>query len=113
MAEDEKELRFWGASYNELMAFPRTVIQDVGYQLGRIQQGREPNDWKWMQSIGAGVQEISLWDASGTFRVIYVVKFEDAIYVLRCFQKKSQKTPDTEINLAKARLSDLIKELRK
>lgn len=57
--------------------------------MDQVQQGREPDDWKPMPSIGTGVREIRIREASGAFRVIYVAKFEAAIFVLHCFQKKT------------------------
>jgi len=74
--------------------------------------GRDPIDWKPMQTIGAGVREIRLRDASGAFRVIYVATFADAVHVLHAFQKKSQKTARRDLDLAAARLRDLKRELR-
>ncbi len=64
-----------------------------------------------MATIGKGVQEIRIRDESGAFRVIYVAKFSDAVYVLHCFQKKAQKTSRADIDLATKRYSDLVKEL--
>ncbi|WP_374761350.1 type II toxin-antitoxin system RelE/ParE family toxin [Pseudomonas sp. sp1636] len=64
-----------------------------------------------MASIGVGVREIRIREASGAFRVIYVAKFEDAIFVLHCFQKKTQKTRREDVALAAQRLKDLMKEL--
>ena len=64
-----------------------------------------------MATIGKGVQEIRIRDENGAFRVIYVAKFSDAIYVLHCFQKKTQKTSKTDIDLAAKRYGDLVKEL--
>ncbi len=64
-----------------------------------------------MATIGKGVQEIRIRDESGAFRVIYVAKFSDAVYVLHCFQKKTQKTSKADIDLATKRYSDLVKEL--
>ena len=64
-----------------------------------------------MPTIGQGVQEIRIRDMSGAFRIIYVAKFTDAVYVLHCFQKKSQKTSKADLNLAERRYRDLIKEL--
>lgn len=61
--------------------------------------------------IGTGVREIRIREASGAFRVIYVAKFEAAIFVLHCFQKKTQKTSRADIVLAAQRLKDLVKEL--
>ncbi len=64
-----------------------------------------------MATIGKGVQEIRIRDESGAFRVIYVAKFSDAVYVLHCFQKKTQKTSRADIDLATNHYSDLVKEL--
>lgn len=64
-----------------------------------------------MNSIGRGVREIRIRDADGAFRVIYVAKLADAIYVLHCFQKKTQKTSPEDIALASRRYKDLIREL--
>jgi phage-related protein len=63
----------------------------VGYQLDKVQGGEEPSDWKPMSTLGQGVQEIRIRDESGAFRVMYVAKFEQAIYVLHCFQKKTEQ----------------------
>ena len=64
-----------------------------------------------MNAVGQGVKEIRIRDAAGAFRVLYVTKFEDAVYVLHCFQKKTQKTRKADLNLAGQRYRDLLKEL--
>jgi phage-related protein len=63
-----------------------------------------------MPSIGKGVEEIRLWDESGTFRVIYTARFAKAVYVLHAFQKKTQTTAKRDIDIAKARFA-LITQL--
>jgi phage-related protein len=85
--------------------------REAGYQLNQIQHGREPDDWKPMNTVGRGVQEIRIRDAAGAFRVLYVAKFDEAVYVLHCFQKKTQKTSKADLNLAAQRYRDLLKEL--
>lgn len=65
-----------------------------------------------MPSIGRGVEELRVWDESGTYRVIYVARFSDAIYVLHAFQKKSQATSKRDLELAKTRLDDLLRDKR-
>jgi phage-related protein len=77
-----------------------------------VQGGEEPSDWKPMATVGQGVQEIRIRDESGAFRVMYVAKFEQAIYVLHCFQKKTEQTSKTDVDLAKKRYADLLKELK-
>ena len=69
-----------------------------------------PDDFKSMSSIGPGVQEIRVRDAGGAFRVIYVARFEEAIYVLHAFQKKTQKTAPLDIELARQRYRALLED---
>lgn len=64
-----------------------------------------------MNTVGRGVQEIRIRDVAGAFRVLYVAKFEDAVYVLHCFQKKTQNTRKSDLELAGQRYRDLLKEL--
>ena len=85
----------------------------AGFQLDRLERGLEPADWKPMPSVGAGVREIRIRDESGAYRVLYVAKFEEAVYVLHCFQKKTQATPKRDIDLAEKRFRDLVEERRK
>ena len=66
-----------------------------------------------MPTVGAGVQEIRIRDAAGVFRVIYVAKFADAVYVLHCFRKTTQKTSKTDLDLATKRYRELTMELGK
>lgn len=106
-----KPVTFQGDSLERLRDFPTDVRQQAGHELYRVQTGRDPIDWKPMQTIGAGVREIRLRDASGAFRVIYVATFADAVHVLHAFQKKSQKTARRDLELAAARLRDLKREL--
>jgi phage-related protein len=73
--------------------------------------GFEPDDWKSMNAVGQGVREIRIHDMAGAFRVIYVAKFADAVYVLHCFQKKTEKTSRADLDLAAKRYRDLLKEL--
>ena len=83
----------------------------MGHQLDQVQQGREPDHWKPVPTVGAGVQEIRVRDATGAFRVIYVAKLAKVVYVLHCFQKKTPKTSKTDLNLADVRYRELIEEL--
>jgi len=63
-----------------------------------------PDDWKPLKTIGKGVSEIRIRDESGAYRIIYIARLLDAVYVLHAFQKKTQKTRDVDLNLAKRRL---------
>ena len=106
-----KTVVFRGSSLDDLRSFPASAMREAGYQIDRIQNGQLPDDFKPMTSVGSAVAEIRIWDEAGTFRVIYIAKFENAIYVLHCFQKKSQKTSKKDIDLAAKRYKDLIKEI--
>jgi phage-related protein len=105
-----KPVEFRGRALEDLRAFPEGARRKAGYQLDQVQHGREPDDWKPMNAIGHGVREIRIRDAAGAFRVMYVAKFDDAIYVLHCFQKKTQKTSRTDLNLAAQRYRELLEE---
>lgn len=104
-----KPLKFIGNSLKALRDFPIDAMQDAGYQLDKVQRGQQPDDFKPMPSIGAGVEEIRIWDDSGTFRVIYTARFADAVYVLHAFQKKTQATSRKDIEIAKERFAQITK----
>jgi len=106
-----KMVDFRGSSLDDLRAFPLLTRREAGHQLDQVQNGLEPDDWKPMNSVGKGVKEIRIRDASGAFRVIYVAKFAAAVYVLHCFQKKTEKTSKADLDLATKRYRDLLKEL--
>ena len=98
-----KPVRFMGSAKGDLSAFPKPARIRAGHELFMVQVGRDPDDWKRMTSVGPGVCEIRVRDPAGAFRVIYVASFEDAIYVLHAFQKKSRKTSRTDLALSKQR----------
>ncbi|CDX60981.1 conserved hypothetical protein [Mesorhizobium plurifarium] len=104
-------LEFRGSALTDLRAFPNSARREAGYQLDKVQNEQLPTDWKPMTTVGKGVLEIRIRDETGAFRVIYTAKFADAIYVLHCFQKKTQKTSKTDLDLAAKRYGDLMKEL--
>jgi len=104
-------VEFVGSSLADLRAFPSPARRTAGYQLDRVQQGLEPDDWKPMTSIGAGVREIRVRERTGAFRVVYIAALADAIYVPHCFQKKSQRTARTDLDIARRRFKELMKEL--
>jgi phage-related protein len=106
-----KPIEFRGDSLDRLREFPKEARREAGFQLDRVQRGLEPFDWKPMSSVGPGVREIRVRDESGAFRVLYIGKFEDAVYVLHCLQKKTQATPKRDIDLAEKRYRELLKEL--
>jgi phage-related protein len=105
---DEKEIRWVGSSYVDLLAFPVEPRRAAGFELGKAQAGLPPTDWKPFNDIGAGTREVRLRDSSGIYRVMYVAKFEEAIYVLHCFQKKTQATSQQDKAIAEARYRAVI-----
>jgi phage-related protein len=98
-----KPVTFLGSSHDDLRAMPDTVRHDLGVELMRVQLGAAPTDFKPMTTVGAGAHEIRVRDATGAFRVIYVAKFADAVYVLHAFQKKTRQTAQSDIDLAARR----------
>ncbi len=106
-----KPIEFYGNSLEAIRRFPGPARRKAGQQLEFVQWGVEPNDWKPMPSVGSGVREIRIKDEQGIYRVIYVAKFRNAVYVLHCFQKKTQKTSRSDLELAARRYKELQKEL--
>ena len=99
-----KPLEFLGSSQKDLREMPADVRRVLGLELLVVQHGGDPTDFKPMPEVGAGTYEIRYRDAAnGAFRVVYVAKFADAIYVLHAFQKKTQKTAQEDIDLAAKR----------
>ncbi len=106
-----KRVTFHGDSLDRLRDFPEDARREAGHELYQVQKGRDPNDWKPMRTIGAGVREIRIRDAFGAYRVIYIATLADAIHVLHAFQKKTQKTTRFDLALAAARLRQLKRGL--
>ena len=104
-----KILHFVGASREDLRQFSDEAREDAGFQLYKVQQGEEPDDWKPMPTVGAGVQEIRVRDERGAYRVLYVAKFEEAVYVLHAFEKRAQKTAGPDVHRAKTRYAEMLK----
>lgn len=105
--DHQKPIDFRGNSLDILRSFPLDARREAGYQLNRVQSGLDPEDWKPLNTVGAGVREIRIQDAVGIFRVLYVAKFSDAIYVLHCFQKKTEKTSQIDLDLAMKRYKEV------
>ncbi|MBA4143968.1 MAG: type II toxin-antitoxin system RelE/ParE family toxin [Nitrosospira sp.] len=106
--KSEKEIRWIGSSYDDLLAFPEDPRRAAGFQLSKVQAGLEPEDWRAFDEVGAGTREIRIRESSGIYRVMYVAKFEEALYVLHCFQKKTQATSKRDKDIAEARYRAII-----
>lgn len=102
-----KELCWVGSAKRDLQTMPLAVQREVGFSLHRVQEGKMPLNAKPLKGIGAGVIEIVSNYNKNTYRVVYVVKLADVIYVLHSFQKKSKsgiRTPKIDVDLIKKRL---------
>jgi phage-related protein len=99
-----KPVTFHGDALECLRGFPDEARREAGHELHQVQKGQDPSDWTAMPTIGASVREIRIRDATGAYRVIYVATFAEAIHVLHAFQKKTQRTPRRDLELAAARL---------
>ncbi|MFA6038318.1 MAG: type II toxin-antitoxin system RelE/ParE family toxin [Legionellales bacterium] len=103
-----KDIYFIGSAQKDLKGLPEAARREAGHQLHRVQCGLEPSDWKPMTSIGKGVREIRV-QIDGQFRIIYLANIAGAIYVLHAFTKKTQKTTQKDIDLAKARYKEVTR----
>ena len=99
-----KPVIFLGDSRDRLRDFPEKARGRAGFELGKVEAGDDPADWKPMPSIGAGVREIRVRDAAGAFRVVYLAAVEEGVLVIHAFQKKTQATPKADVELAAKRL---------
>ena len=107
--DDEKQIRWVGSAYDDLLAFRKDARKEAGFQLGKVQAGLAPTDWKPFDDVGAGTREIRIREASGIYRLIYVAKFEEAIYVLHCYQTKTQVTSRQDKAIAATRYRAVVK----
>lgn len=111
-----KRVRWVGTSLRDLRSFPKAVRSDIGQALFTAQEGKMDPAAKPLKGFGgAGVLEIVASHHGNTWRAVYTVRFQDAIYVLHAFQKKSTKgiaTPAREIELIKRRLAEAERDYR-
>jgi phage-related protein len=101
-----------GDSQKIVRAFPKPAKVDIGTELMRLRAGEDPIDWRPMPTVGAGVSEIRV-QHNGQWRLMYVAKFDEGIYVLHAFRKTTQRTSPADIEVTRNRLRDLIKERRR
>ena len=104
-----KPITWLGDSLDQVRAFPDDARREAGFELGEIQKGLEPSDWKPMNVVGSGVKEIRI-HTENEYRVMYVAKFAEAVYVLHAFGKKTQQTSKKDIDLASRRYRELMNE---
>ena len=108
----DKPLVWLGSSLDDVREFPDDARKEAGFQLRRVQKGLSPVDWKPMTTVGQGVIEIRI-HTGRKYRVFYVAKFAEAVYVLHAFNKQTQKTPGRDIELAQRRYFELIRTRNK
>ncbi|WP_029970429.1 type II toxin-antitoxin system RelE/ParE family toxin [Paraburkholderia graminis] len=106
----EKEVRWLGSSYRDLLAFPEEARRQAGFQIGKIQAGLDPDDSKPFDSVGPGTREIRIREENGIYRVMHVTKFAEALYVLHCMQKKTQKLAPHDKLIAETRYRAIIND---
>jgi len=102
-----KSIRWLGSSFRDLGRLPIQAKRKIGVQLDFLQDGLQPLDWKPMKSIGVGVREIRVRTKNEAFRVVYLAKFSDLVYVLHVFQKKSRQTSRSDIEIARRRFKTI------
>lgn len=100
----DKALLWVGSAHKDLRDLSADVRRELGIDLRRVQQGDMPRDWKPMASVGVGVVEIRV-RVAGAYRLMYIAKFAEGIYILHVFQKKSQKTSGLDLAVARTRLA--------
>ena len=102
-----KPVTWIASSRADLKAFAPDVMDDVGYELYLVQIGLDPDDWKPMNTVGPGVREIRV-HRPNEHRVLYVAKFEESIYVLHAFQKRTRKTRQADIEIGRRRYKQVV-----
>ena len=102
-----KLVKWLGDSRKTVKAFPAAARHQTGIELFAVQLGETPSDWKPMRPVGPGVNEMRI-RVEGEYRVLYVAKFAEAIYVLHVFTKKTQATSLHDVSIAKQRYRDMI-----
>lgn len=103
----DKALVWIGSSREAVRRFSPDGRREAGYQLRQVQAGAMPDDWKALATVGAGVYEIRIHVGS-EYRVLYVAKFAEAVYVLHAFEKRTQQMREADVSLARRRLAALV-----
>lgn len=103
---EDKPITWIGTSRLDLRALPEDVRRKAGSELRVIQAGEMPKDFKPMLTVGKGVYEVRI-RTEGAYRIFYVARFDESIYVLHVFQKKTQKTPDRDLQLGRQRYDEM------
>ena len=104
---EDKPINWIGTSRDDVCAFPEEARRQAGFQLRAVQRGETPTDFKPMSTVGKGVQEIRI-RTGDAYRIFYVARFEEAVYVLHAFQKKTQKTTKQDLQIGQQRYQEMM-----
>ena len=107
-----KSLVWVGRALARVRSFPAGARREAGHQLYQVQLGLDPGDWKPMASVGAGVVEIRVHEG-GEYRVLYLAKFAEAVYVLHTFEKRTRQTRKADIDLARENLAAVVRQRKR
>lgn len=108
----DKPLYWLGSSRDDLCNFPEEARRKAGFQLRAIQRGQAPTDFKSMPAVGNGVEEIRI-RIEDAYRIFYISRFDEAVYVLHAFQKKTQKTSKQDIQIGQQRYKQMLQYRQK
>jgi phage-related protein len=109
----DKPIDWRGSSLKDIKddaVFSFDARKEAGHQLSQVQAGLDPDDWKPFDVVGPGTKEIRINLNDGWFRVMYVAKFPEAVYVLHCFKKKTSSTSKHDKEIATARYKAVVQE---
>lgn len=102
------KLIYWlGSSKEDTSSFPEEARRKAGFQLRAIQRSQKPTDFKPMPTVGRGVEEIRI-HTEDSYRIFYIARFKEAVYVLHAFQKKTQKTSRQDIQIGQQRYKQML-----
>lgn len=111
--KENAHIHWVGNAKEVLSAFPQEIKSVLGYSLRRLQRGLLPDcDARRMESVGRGVWELKTSDERTWYRVIYLTRIGDALFILHCFEKDSRKTDRRDLEIAKSRLKTVLAQLR-
>jgi phage-related protein len=104
---EDKPINWIGTSRDDVCSFPEEARSKAGFQLRAIQQGKTPTDFKPMSSVGKGVHEIRI-RTEDAYKIFYIARFEESVYVLHAFQKKTQKTTKQDLQIGQQRYQEMM-----
>jgi phage-related protein len=116
MNMNKKPIHWQGSALHDIKnddIFTLDARKEAGHQLHQVQQGLDPDDWKPFDTVGPGTKEIRINLNDGWFRVMYVAKFPEAVYVLHCFKKKSNATSKHDKEVTASRYKAVIQQRSK